>query len=417
MKIILFAFILFLFFTQATKNNSKGFLKEAFENDGTEESEEDDFKKSFSVICRDKGYPFETHKVLTEDGYWLTVFRIPGKKGETREEAVTQNKPVIFLQHGILDSADTWIMNYEAEAPAFLLANEGYDVWLGNTRGNKYSREHQSLNPDDKTDGEKFFDFSFEEMAKYDVVGNIEYILDTTGKKKLGVMAHSQGTTQMFIRMQDDISWWNENVEVFTSLAGVARLDHCGSKLLTTLASGPFLVSGIRRLGIYEMFPAQYLENAVFSRVCKILPVVCDIFIQMISDEDAGLDNQKRISNFMGHYPAGTSLKSLDHFAQIVRAKKFQKYDYGSEKNMEVYGQKTSPEYDLSKVKETKIIQIYGSADLLADPQDSAWLNEQLGSNVIHYEEYKLGHMSFLLANDMQYFHDVIKILAENKWE
>ena len=39
----------------------------------------------------------------------------------------------------------------------YTLADAGYDVWLGNVRGNTYGRRHVSLNPD--TDS-KFWDFS-----------------------------------------------------------------------------------------------------------------------------------------------------------------------------------------------------------------------------------------------------------------
>lgn len=413
MKVILLSVLLFS--TLYVAYAQQGFLKEAFENDGLQGPEDDDFKKPFRIICRDKGYAFETHKILTEDGYWLTAFRILGEKGETREDALKKKKPAVFLQHGILDSADTWIMHYENQAPAFILANEGYDVWIGNTRGNKYSREHATLSPDFKGDMEKFWDFSFEEMAQYDVKANIEYILATTGKSKVGVMAHSQGTTQMFIRMQSDIDWWNKRVAIFASLAGVAKLDHCGSKILTTLAKGPFLIDAIKKLNIHEMFPADYLQNTVFSRVCKAFPSICDVVIQLVADEDAGLDDQKRISNFMGHYPSGVSLKSLEHFAQIVRACKFQNFDYGKG-NMEKYGQEEPPEYDLKKIKDAKVLLITGSKDLLATPQDSQWLNEQLGNNVVHFEEYELGHMSFLLAYDMKFFHDVVVALKKHHW-
>lgn len=51
-------------------------------------------------------------------------------------------KKVVFMQHGVFDSADCWISNTKDKSPAFILSNEGYDVWLGNSRGNKYSNGH-----------------------------------------------------------------------------------------------------------------------------------------------------------------------------------------------------------------------------------------------------------------------------------
>ena len=41
-------------------------------------------------------------------------------------------RPAIMLQHGLMASADCWVVNTEALSPAFKLAQEGYDVWLGN---------------------------------------------------------------------------------------------------------------------------------------------------------------------------------------------------------------------------------------------------------------------------------------------
>jgi hypothetical protein len=50
------------------------------------------------------------------------------------------------------------MINGRDNSPAFIAADRGYDVWLGNSRGNSYGRDHTSLNPDkDKA----FWDFSW----------------------------------------------------------------------------------------------------------------------------------------------------------------------------------------------------------------------------------------------------------------
>ena len=63
------------------------------------------------------GYPAEEHNVTTEDGYQIIFHRIPGSPSNPKKEG----KPVMFIQHGLLGSSDSWVI-------------VGPDKDLGNTK-------------------------------------------------------------------------------------------------------------------------------------------------------------------------------------------------------------------------------------------------------------------------------------------
>ena len=110
---------------------------------------------------------------------------------------------------------------------AFRLAEQGYDVWLGNYRGNSYSRGHISLNAD--TDNE-YWQFTWDEMAKYDLPAELNYVLGKTGKEKIYYIGHSMGTTTYMVMNSLDQSW-ADKVELAVLLAPIAYVEHMASPL------------------------------------------------------------------------------------------------------------------------------------------------------------------------------------------
>lgn len=105
---------------------------------------------------------------------------------------------------------------------AFILADRGHDVWMGNFRGNRFSRNHTTHNPDGWRSRRQFWSFSWHEMGMQDIPAMIDYILATnTNHEKVHYVGHSQGTTAFFI-MASERPEYNSKIYAMNALAPVA---------------------------------------------------------------------------------------------------------------------------------------------------------------------------------------------------
>ena len=120
-----------------------------------------------SQLIETRGFHSEIHHPVTRDGYILTIFRIVNPFISNRSSL----KPFYF-QHGLLGNSDNFLLgrqsklingvyydlpsmnhtncsgiepNNVGQSLAFVLAACGYDVWLGNYRGTRYSTQHVFL--------------------------------------------------------------------------------------------------------------------------------------------------------------------------------------------------------------------------------------------------------------------------------
>ena len=74
----------------------------------------------------------------------------------------------------------------------YILADAGYDVWMGNNRGNKYSRANVDPECDPDKNPDKFWKFSWHQMGISDLPAMIDYVLNATGNSSLYYAGHSQ---------------------------------------------------------------------------------------------------------------------------------------------------------------------------------------------------------------------------------
>ena len=138
---------------------------------------------SVPELIEDSGYEVEVHEAITADGFLLQLHRIPSR-----------GKPVL-LMHGLLCSSYCWVTS-GPDSLGFLLSDLGYDVWLGNFRGTKYSRQHTTLNPDKDAE---FWRFTLHELGINDLATMIGTVIEISGKTSLSFVGHSMGTTAFLI--------------------------------------------------------------------------------------------------------------------------------------------------------------------------------------------------------------------------
>lgn len=176
-----------------------------------------------------------------------------------------KKRPVVFLQHGILADSSTWCSSGSDRSLAFVLADEGYDVWMGNSRGNLYSRSHVSLNPD--TD-ELYWRFSWQHMSEYDLPAMIDAILKVTRTQKLYYIGHSQGTLTAFTRLAEDPEF-NDKIHLMIGLGPVATLGNITSPIRALSSLNDIVHFGVTVLGGAEILPRTDLSTWLTKKLHK----------------------------------------------------------------------------------------------------------------------------------------------------
>jgi pimeloyl-ACP methyl ester carboxylesterase len=143
------------------------------------------------------------------------VFTKPKTQHTTRPQS-NRRYPVLLV-HGLLQSAGAFCTNDE-DSLAFYLCKSGYDVWLGNNRCGS-NPEHKTLSTVDP----RMWSWDIRHLGTLDLAALTSRVLYETGFEKLGLVCHSQGTTQTFIALaKEQRPELGERISVFCALAPAA---------------------------------------------------------------------------------------------------------------------------------------------------------------------------------------------------
>lgn len=168
------------------------------------------------IVCdvgyyaRRVGLDVETFKVVTEDGFHLDMQHVVNPN----EPPLQKKRMPVLLMHGLLQSSGAFCCNDDASL-AFWLAKAGFDVWLGNNRCG-FVPGHETLHTSDP----RMWAWSIRDMGVYDLSALVDRVREATDFEKIGLVCHSQGTTQTFVALaKDQRPELGEKISVFCALA------------------------------------------------------------------------------------------------------------------------------------------------------------------------------------------------------
>ncbi|EAT35489.1 AAEL012343-PA [Aedes aegypti] len=355
--------------------------------------DEEDGDMTLQELIEKYGYKVEIHSATTEDGYMLTLFRImPRKISETK-------KLPVFVMHGLLGSAADFVISGPNNSLAYYLADDGYEVWLGNARGTRYSRRHQEL----PLHSEEYWDFSWHEIGYYDLPAMIDYVLNKTGSDQLQYIGHSQGTTTYFV-MSSSRPEYNQKIALMTALSPAVVLKRIRSPILRVLLDlSDTIKEVLDSLHVFEFFPYNDNNHKVMESLCpaNARDTICEELLGQLTGPHPESYSPKLAAAYMGHAPAGASTKQLMHFVQVVRTGLFRQYDNGRKENLQTYSNWKPPTYNLT-ASSAPVLIFYGRNDWMVHPKDVQEFYKMLprvvAANLV--SDRKFNHLDFILAKN-----------------
>lgn len=151
----------------------------------------------YTMAMSGDNYGWSSYQTVTQDGYHLTMFRITSDANGT---PINDTRGPILLTPGMYSSHEDYFVKTDEFMPStpIQLANMGYDVWLGVTRGREYSNGHDIL---DRSIDDSYWGYSFEEIGLFDIPAMVDTVLAERPRScsRVAVVGHSSAANATLV--------------------------------------------------------------------------------------------------------------------------------------------------------------------------------------------------------------------------
>ncbi|KAI8899734.1 Alpha/Beta hydrolase protein [Globomyces pollinis-pini] len=324
------------------------------------------------------GYPCEEHQVVTQDGYHITLFRIP----YSRKSTTTSPSPYpVILWHGLANCSSLFVAGCPESSLAFVLSDAGYDVWLANARGSMYSQTHEWFDLNNRYDAQEYWNYSIDEMAKYDVPSVVDYVLKFSVSPTVSYIGFSQGTAKMIAALSINEEL-NDKVNHFIALAPAMKPKKIKNQSFTNIMNyfGAELLYWI--LGSHSFISlAEYLPKISLAVNRFLIRWFVQLVLHWQMEKFGDYDRQLKLYE---HLFSTTSVQNFVHWFQIINNESFSTFQSHPERN--------SIEYPTKNIR-TKMSLFCGCNDNISDPE---YLRSQLPK---HAEFYFVDYEHLVIDN------------------
>eukprot|EP00808_Paulinella_micropora_P029055 g75982.t1 len=309
---------------QALGNLARVWGKEDKANSDRPEGTEDIYWLATSC-----GIGIRAHTVWTPDMHALTLhqlFLLPRSEATCSNAYNERDKhgfPVVLF-HGLLQDSESFLAGGE-QSLAAVLVRRGYDVYLTNARGSKYSWRHLRHT----RSSTEYWDFGLDELAQ-DGLTTMQYVRECSARDRARSVSHvrmscigfSQGSAQiaLALALNPDMCRF---VSLYVALAPALRPTKLSDTWLSrAVHSHPELLYYVfgRRQILSPVLPVKRLVGPSF------FASACVTSMRFLFDWSCDAMQAQRRTTLFQHIFSPGSVKLVVHWFQIMEGDRFQSY-------------------------------------------------------------------------------------------